>query len=74
MLFRSQDANIQVLFTELDMDNRYVDVIEKATGIQIYHFSHMTHGDYDAEQVLREMDHNLSTLVKALTLAAKANR
>lgn len=71
---RINDANIQVLFTELDMDNRYVDVIEAATGIQIYHFSHMTHGDYDADQVIREMEHNLSTLVKALTLAAKATR
>lgn len=70
---RIQDADIQVLFTELNMDNRYVDVIEKATGIKIYHFSHMTHGDYDAEQVLREMEHNLATLAKALTLAAKAN-
>ncbi|NLW04195.1 MAG: zinc ABC transporter solute-binding protein [Pseudomonadaceae bacterium] len=70
---RINDANIQVLFTELDMDNRYVDVIEAATGIQIYHFSHMTHGDYDADQVIREMEHNLSTLVEALTLAAKAN-
>ncbi|WP_027847706.1 metal ABC transporter solute-binding protein, Zn/Mn family [Marinospirillum minutulum] len=70
---RINDANIQVLFTELDMDNRYVDVIEAATGIQIYHFSHMTHGDYDADQVTREMEHNLSTLVEALTLAAKAN-
>lgn len=67
---RIRDANIQVLFTELDMDNRYVDVIEKATGIKIYHFSHMTHGDYDADQVFREMKHNLATLVKALTLAA----
>ena len=70
---RINDANIQVLFTELDMDNRYVDVIEAATGIQIYHFSNMTHGDYDADQVIREMEHNLSTLVEALTLAAKAN-
>ncbi len=70
---RIQDAKVQVLFTELDMDNRYVDVIEEATGIQIYHFSHMTYGEYDANQVLREMEHNLSTLVKALTLAAGAN-
>ncbi|GLR63603.1 metal ABC transporter solute-binding protein, Zn/Mn family [Marinospirillum insulare] len=70
---RINNANIQVLFTELDMDNRYVDVIEEATGIQIYHFSHMTYGEYDANQVMREMKHNLSTLVEALALAAKAN-
>src|SRR5690606_28209919 len=67
---RIREAGVQVLFTELDMDNRYVDVIEKATRIKIYHFSHMTHGEYDAKQVMREMEHNLSTLVEALTLAS----
>ncbi|SFX17323.1 metal ABC transporter solute-binding protein, Zn/Mn family [Marinospirillum alkaliphilum] len=68
---RIREANIQVLFTELDMDNRYVDVIEKATGIQIHHFSHMTHGEYDRTLVMREMEHNLQTLVKALTAAVE---
>ena len=63
---RIRDANIQILFTELNMDNRYVSTIEKATGIRIYHFSHMTHGAYDADQFKREMEQNLQTLVKAL--------
>lgn len=67
---RIKAANIQVLFTELNMENRYVDVIEQATGIGIFHFSHMTHGDYDADLVMREMEHNLQTLVLALTKAA----
>lgn len=66
---RIRAANIQVLFTELDMENRYVSVIEEATGIRIYHFSHMTHGEYDKDLVFREMEHNLSTLVKALNTA-----
>lgn len=70
---RIKAANIQVLFTELDMDNRYVELIQNATGIQIYHFSHMTFGDYDPDLVSREMDHNLKTLVKALSLAAQAS-
>ncbi|MDR9466875.1 metal ABC transporter solute-binding protein, Zn/Mn family [Marinospirillum sp.] len=68
---RVHQANIQVLFTELDMDNSYVEVIEQATGIRIYHFSHMTHGEYDARMVNREMEHNLKTLVKALRQAAE---
>lgn len=63
---RIKDANIQILFTELNMDNRYVSTIEKATGIRIYHFSHMTHGAYDADQFKREMEQNLKTLVQAL--------
>ena len=66
-------AAAHVLFTELDMDNRYVELIQNATGIRIYHFSHMTFGDYDPDLVSREMDHNLKTLVKALSLAAQAS-
>ena len=70
---RIRTANISVLFTELDMENRYVSVIEEMTGIGIYHFSHMTHGDYDVDMVIREMEHNLSTLVKALKTAVSAS-
>jgi len=68
---RIRAADIQILFTELNMDNRYVETIEKATGIRIYHFSHMTFGEYDTEQVYREMEGNMETLVKALGEAAK---
>ncbi|MGB0859021.1 MAG: metal ABC transporter solute-binding protein, Zn/Mn family [Pseudoalteromonas spongiae] len=63
-------ADIDVLFTELNMANSYVDVIEKATGIKVYHFSHMTHGQYSQDLVEREMKHNLTMLAKALTFAA----
>ncbi|WP_409522822.1 metal ABC transporter solute-binding protein, Zn/Mn family [Nitrincola sp. MINF-07-Sa-05] len=68
---RIRDADIRILFTELDMENRYIDVIEEATGVRIYHFSHMTHGAYDAELVMREMEHNLKTLVMALSQAVE---
>lgn len=64
---RIKAANINIMFTELNMGNRYVTTIEKATGIKLYHFSHMTHGQYDAEMVFREMQLNLETLVKALS-------
>lgn len=63
-------ADIDVLFTELNMANSYVDVIEKETGIKIYHFSHMTHGDYTKELVELEMRHNINKLAEALTYAA----
>ncbi len=63
---RIREANVQLLFTELNMDNKYVATIEKATGIRVFHFSHMTFGDYHPEQVYREMEANLSTLVNAL--------
>jgi len=63
-------ANIDVLFTELNMANEYVELIEKETGIKVYHFSHMTHGEYDVGMVEKEMQHNLDKLTEALTFAA----
>ena len=63
---RIRAADIQILFTELNMDNRYVTTIEQATGIRIYHFSHMTYGEYDTAQFKREMEGNLETLMQAL--------
>ena len=66
---RIRAANVQVLFTELNMDYRYVETVEQATGIGLYHFSHLTFGPYDAELVVREMELNLKTLVSALKQA-----
>jgi zinc transport system substrate-binding protein len=63
---RIREANVQVLFSELNMDYRYVATVEKATGIKLYHFSHLTFGEYDKDQVYREMEANLKTLVSAL--------
>ena len=63
---RIRAADVQILFTELNMDYRYVATVEKATGIRLFHFSHLTFGEYDADLVYREMELNLETLVKAL--------
>jgi zinc transport system substrate-binding protein len=63
---RIREAKVQVLFSELNMDYRYVATVEKATGIKLYHFSHLTFGEYDKDQVYREMEANLKTLVSAL--------
>lgn len=66
---RIREAQVEVLFTELNMDYRYVATVEKATGIQLYHFSHLTFGGYDPDLVYREMEQNLKTLVTALKSA-----
>ncbi len=63
-------ADIDVLFTELNMTNSYIDVIEKETGIKIYHFSHMTHGEYAKSMVEEAMRHNINKLAEALLYAA----
>ena len=44
-------TDVDVLFTELNMENHYVEVIERETGIGLFHFSHMTHGEYDVNMV-----------------------
>ncbi|MEM9605196.1 MAG: zinc ABC transporter substrate-binding protein [Pseudomonadota bacterium] len=63
-------AGVQVLFTELNMPNRYVEVIERETRTRLYRFSHMTHGAYRSELVTDDMALNLRTLVEALRHAA----
>ncbi len=68
---RIKAANVNLLFTELDMDNRYVSTIERSTGIRLFHFSHMTHGPYDPDKVYKEMEQNLKTLSEAFTQASQ---
>lgn len=65
-----RNSGIDVLFYELNMPNRYVDTIEKATGVQLYRFSHMTHGPYEDNKVEKEMKDNLDTLIEAMQFAA----
>lgn len=66
-----RNANVQILFTELNMPNQYVDVIERETSTQLYHFSHMTYGDYREDLVVEDMSHNLDTLIQAVQFAAQ---
>ncbi|MGF1879122.1 zinc ABC transporter substrate-binding protein [Photobacterium frigidiphilum] len=63
-------SGIDVLFYELNMPNRYVETIEEATGVQLYRFSHMTHGEYESDKVAIEMKENLTTLVDAMKFVA----
>ncbi|WP_443111759.1 metal ABC transporter solute-binding protein, Zn/Mn family [Aliivibrio sp. S3MY1] len=65
-----RESDIDVLFYELNMPNRFVDTIEEATGVQLYRFSHMTHGSYQDNKVEIEMKSNLDTLIEAMKFAA----
>ncbi|WP_279152355.1 metal ABC transporter solute-binding protein, Zn/Mn family [Photobacterium iliopiscarium] len=69
-----KQSGIDVLFYELNMPNRYVDTIEKATGVKLYRFSHMTHGQYQANKVEIEMQQNLTTLVEAIQFAVSKDQ
>lgn len=66
-----RQSGIDVLFYELNMPNRFVDTIETETGVQLYRFSHMTHGEYEDDKVEIEMKQNLETLIEAMKFAAK---
>lgn len=41
-----------------------------ATGVQLYRFSHMTHGDYRTNKVTVEMTENVQTLIEAMKFVA----
>ncbi len=63
-------SGIDVLFYELNMPNRFVTTIEEATGVQLYRFSHMTHGEYRSDKVEIEMRDNVATLIEAMKFVA----
>lgn len=65
-----RQSGIDVLFYELNMPNRFVDTIEQETGVQLYRFSHMTHGEYEADKVEVEMRENVTTLIEAMKFVA----
>lgn len=58
--------DVQVIFSELNFPSAYVDTIRRETGIRLYAFSHISHGDYAADLFEREMGRNLDTLVQAM--------
>lgn len=64
-----REANVDILFTELNMANQYVRVIEGETGVKLYHFSHMTYGNYRTDLVAEDMQYNLNTLSGAFKYA-----
>ncbi|EJL6397392.1 zinc ABC transporter substrate-binding protein [Vibrio navarrensis] len=64
-------SGINVLFYELEMPNRFVETIERETGVKLYRFSHMTHGAFERDKVQREMAENTATLVEAIRYASR---
>ena len=62
--------DVQVIFSELNFPSAYVETIRRETGIRLYPFSHISHGDYAPDLFEREMARNLDTLVLAMAEAA----
>ncbi len=70
---RIKKANVQILFTEMDFQKRYVDIIFQETGCRIYSLSHISNGDYTADFFESAIQNNINDIVKALKETSKSN-
>lgn len=61
-----QSLGVDVIFTEMDFPEKYVDTIHKETGIRIRHLSHLTHGHYSSDGFEIGIRANLEALTAAL--------
>ncbi len=66
---KMRTLDVQVIFSELNFPSAYVETIRRETGIRLYAFSHISHGDYTADLFEREMTRNMNTLVQAMVEA-----
>ena len=67
---RIKRAKVNILFTELDYEKRYVDIIFQETGCRIYSLSHVSTGTYDSGLFEQDMKQNLEGIVQALLAAS----
>lgn len=63
---RIKKEHVNVLFTEVDYQKKYVDTIYAETGCRLYSLSHVSNGPYAAEKFEVDMQKNLDTIVQAL--------
>jgi zinc transport system substrate-binding protein len=61
-----KEANVGVVFSEMNFPDKFVDTIQEATGVRLYTFSHVTGGEYRAEKFEDDMRHNLESLTMAV--------
>ncbi len=57
---------VEVVFTEMNFPDKYVDTIHAETGVRIRHLSHLTSGAYTADSFEKGIRANLKALVDAL--------
>lgn len=63
---RIKDLDVEVIFTEMNFPDKYVDTIHKETGIRVRHLSHLTGGSFTAESFEKGIRANLEALTSAL--------
>jgi len=67
---RIKAAHVNVLFTEMGLDRRYLDPIERETGCRIFRLTHMAGGDDSKDRFERDTKANLDAIVAGVTAAA----
>ena len=63
---RAEEANVGVVFSEMNFPDKFVDTIQEATGVRLYTFSHVTGGEYTDEKFEDDMKHNMESLTMAV--------
>ena len=64
---RIKKKKVNVLFTEVDYQKKYVDTIFAETGCRLYSLSHISGGPYTSSKFAEDMQTNLDTIVAALS-------
>ncbi|MGD9823601.1 metal ABC transporter solute-binding protein, Zn/Mn family [Desulfobacter sp.] len=61
-----RDLDVDVVFTEMNFPDKYVDSIQRETGVRIRYLSHLTSGDYTASGFEEGLRANIEALTSAL--------
>ncbi len=69
---RIKKANVNILFTEVDYQKRYVDIIFQETGCRIYSLSHISNGEYTTDFFETKMQKNVDDIIAAIQDANKS--
>lgn len=62
-----KQLGVDVIFTEMNLEDKYVNTIERETGIRIRYLSHLTSGTYTAKGFEEGLRNNLEALTNAIT-------
>ena len=67
---RIRSARVNVLFTEMGLDRRYVEAIERGTGCRIFQLTHMAGGEDSKDRFERDTRSNLEAIVAGVAAVA----
>lgn len=61
-----KELDVDVIFTEMNFPDKYVDTIQRETGIRIRYLSHLTSGSYTKNDFEKGLRANIEALTSAL--------